>query len=376
MSLESATYVSDLVTTNPEGTDPKAQGDDHLRLLKSVLQASLPNLDRAFYIPTSVAAQTGTTNPAAANQAVVYPINATGGAITVNLPATAGIPDGYEVTIFKSDSSSNAVTIDPNSSQLINGAATLSLSKQYHGVKCIWLSTLGQWIAQSWSALPPYYAGGPDVALSDIAPSANAKRVLAATTATDWSEHTAAAILEFISASMARGDLLMRGASAFDRFGAGTAGAVLTSAGAAADLVWADPASQATMEAAASTTSLVTAGRQHFHPGHPKAGGNLNGTGTPAFRSGDYGMGAVTDNGTGTYTVAFDTSFANTNYWLTGWARMASDSGICGTMLTSNSGGTKEVGQITVKSTIVCGGSGGADEDSSEMGMIFWGDYA
>jgi hypothetical protein len=38
MSLESATYVGDLVKTNPTGTDPKSQGDDHLRLIKAVLQ--------------------------------------------------------------------------------------------------------------------------------------------------------------------------------------------------------------------------------------------------------------------------------------------------------------------------------------------------
>ncbi len=40
MSLEAATWVADLVTTNPTPTDPKSQGDDHLRLLKTVLQAT------------------------------------------------------------------------------------------------------------------------------------------------------------------------------------------------------------------------------------------------------------------------------------------------------------------------------------------------
>lgn len=38
MSLESGNFIIDLVTTNPEGTDPKSQGDDHLRLLKHVLR--------------------------------------------------------------------------------------------------------------------------------------------------------------------------------------------------------------------------------------------------------------------------------------------------------------------------------------------------
>jgi hypothetical protein len=38
MSLETYTgYIKDLVTTNPQGTDPKSQGDDHLRGIKQVL---------------------------------------------------------------------------------------------------------------------------------------------------------------------------------------------------------------------------------------------------------------------------------------------------------------------------------------------------
>jgi len=39
MSLETASFIKGLVATNPEGTDPKSQGDDHLRLLKAVLQS-------------------------------------------------------------------------------------------------------------------------------------------------------------------------------------------------------------------------------------------------------------------------------------------------------------------------------------------------
>jgi len=44
MGLESATYISQLVATNPLATDPISQGDDHLRLIKSVLQAQFSGL--------------------------------------------------------------------------------------------------------------------------------------------------------------------------------------------------------------------------------------------------------------------------------------------------------------------------------------------
>lgn len=47
MALESATYISDLVSTNPTSSDNLSQGDDHLRLLKSTIKATFPNVSGA-----------------------------------------------------------------------------------------------------------------------------------------------------------------------------------------------------------------------------------------------------------------------------------------------------------------------------------------
>lgn len=44
MSLESATYINQLVRTNPNGADPKGQGDDHLRMIKGALLNTFPNI--------------------------------------------------------------------------------------------------------------------------------------------------------------------------------------------------------------------------------------------------------------------------------------------------------------------------------------------
>lgn len=45
MPLEAMTHISDLVVTNPVGaTDPKSQGDDHIRGIKTVLKNDLPNI--------------------------------------------------------------------------------------------------------------------------------------------------------------------------------------------------------------------------------------------------------------------------------------------------------------------------------------------
>jgi hypothetical protein len=44
MGLETASYISELVDTNPVVGDPVGEGDDHLRLIKTVLQTQFPNL--------------------------------------------------------------------------------------------------------------------------------------------------------------------------------------------------------------------------------------------------------------------------------------------------------------------------------------------
>ena len=47
MPLETASFINGLVATNPVSTDPVAQADDHIRLIKSVLKSTFPNLTGA-----------------------------------------------------------------------------------------------------------------------------------------------------------------------------------------------------------------------------------------------------------------------------------------------------------------------------------------
>jgi hypothetical protein len=47
MALESTTYIDGLVATNPTGTDARSQGDDHIRLVKSSVKATFPNITGA-----------------------------------------------------------------------------------------------------------------------------------------------------------------------------------------------------------------------------------------------------------------------------------------------------------------------------------------
>lgn len=48
MGLETGTYIDSLVVTNPVTNDPVHQGDDHLRLIKSTIKNTFPNLNGAM----------------------------------------------------------------------------------------------------------------------------------------------------------------------------------------------------------------------------------------------------------------------------------------------------------------------------------------
>lgn len=47
MALETGTFISDLVATNPVGSDPLAFADDHIRLVKSTIKNTFPNISGA-----------------------------------------------------------------------------------------------------------------------------------------------------------------------------------------------------------------------------------------------------------------------------------------------------------------------------------------
>lgn len=154
MGLESATYVSDLNSSNPTGSDNTSQGDDHLRLLKTVMKATFPNATKAFRFANSLGSQTSTYNCNASTCDNLYiPCSASGGAFTVNLPATPGL-DGMTVIVVKTDSSANAVTVAGNGNN-INGASDISLGFQYQFAVLTWFSTLGVWFCELGAKVAP-----------------------------------------------------------------------------------------------------------------------------------------------------------------------------------------------------------------------------
>ena len=119
MALESATYIGDLVATNPTGSDNRSDGDDHIRLVKAAIQATLPGLaGRAWRKQTKSGSYT-----LALTDNMSW-INVTSTA-TMTLPPAATAGNGYCVLIRAG--AGVTVTIDADGSELINNALTATI---------------------------------------------------------------------------------------------------------------------------------------------------------------------------------------------------------------------------------------------------------
>jgi hypothetical protein len=97
--------------------------------------------------------------------------DATSGAITVNLPAATGTGKVYYIT--KIDSSVNAVTLDGNASETINGSLTTTLNTQYESVRIVDAAS-GLWYIlerrypSEWASDSGFTVAGPTVTSSSF----------------------------------------------------------------------------------------------------------------------------------------------------------------------------------------------------------------
>lgn len=118
MGLESGTYVNDLNTANPDGTDTRSEGDNHIRLIKAVLKNTFPGLAGAVWRKQSKAA--GYT--VVANDNMSW-LDCTAG-LTLSWTACATLGNGHFVIVR---ANGGAVVIDPNGAETVNGAATVTV---------------------------------------------------------------------------------------------------------------------------------------------------------------------------------------------------------------------------------------------------------
>ena len=119
MALEVASFIGQLDKTWPVTGDQIAQGDDQIRLLKATLQKTFPGMTGEVMRVVGKAA--GFT-PSVDESTVIYNCTA---AITVTLPALGGVVAG---TYWFVNAGSGAVTITPNGTETVNGAASGSVA--------------------------------------------------------------------------------------------------------------------------------------------------------------------------------------------------------------------------------------------------------
>lgn len=144
MALENGTYVNSLVTSNPAATDGIAQADDHIRLIKSTIKNTFPNLTGAVTAtqadlnnPPSTLTDLGITDGSASGQ--VLTTDGSGNFSFTTLPAgttdtnyyvTGGSVSGTVLTLNRQGLSNinigglpSAIT---DNNQLTNGAGYIT----------------------------------------------------------------------------------------------------------------------------------------------------------------------------------------------------------------------------------------------------------
>lgn len=124
MGLESATYLDDLNSSNPAAGDNFSQGDDHLRLIKGVMKSTFPGLVGRSW---RVQSKSGNYTPVVNDNLTHLLCTA---ALTLGLTAAATLGNGWMTGVY---ASGGAVIIDPNSTELVNGASTVTVPKYGSG---------------------------------------------------------------------------------------------------------------------------------------------------------------------------------------------------------------------------------------------------
>ena len=130
-----------------------------------------------------------------------------------------------------------------------------------------------------------------------------------------------------------------------------------------ADATLGGAATQAEMEAAASTTVFASPGRTHYHPGVAKAWGEWDNAGTI---SASYNLTSITDTGVGDHTVTIGTDFSSG-----AWAGMVSGaSGVAFVEIDTKAAGTARIRAWDVTT------AGPSASDAGTWNFVGFGDHA
>jgi hypothetical protein len=143
MPLESASWIDDLVETNPVSNDPVSQGDDHLRMLKRVLRDTFPGANHAFHLPHAEFIDVSVALGADDNFSLSR-VDTTAGNITVSLPAASSVPDGY-LFVLRKITGANSLVINPTGSDALNNTTSSITLTSDESWAIVWRSNASSW---------------------------------------------------------------------------------------------------------------------------------------------------------------------------------------------------------------------------------------
>lgn len=127
MPLETATYVNDLTPANPLSADPAGQGDDHLRLIKSVAKNTFPNMGAQLGFVRSQDTAASLSSTWNTNHIIVS--NSATATTVLTLPPAASITSGFYVDLTTLTGAN--VSLLPSGAASINGGASFAIPAQY-----------------------------------------------------------------------------------------------------------------------------------------------------------------------------------------------------------------------------------------------------
>lgn len=315
MGLETGTYLSDLVATNPIATDDQKYGDDHLRLLKATAQATFPNASKPFYFP-NVTAKSANFTVLSSEQNKLFPVDATAGDVTATLPSLASGDAGWSCIVQKIDAGSSALIVAPPSGT-INGTATVTTTTQFFAFLAYWTGTT--WYAlnltpnvASISSLPwgsislSAATSMTDVDKADILPIYD-------NSATTNKKATVEELLEALNtlteetSIASTSDFLLLYDTSATAIRKAKPSNVLSGSSISA-------ATQAEMEAASSTSVYASPGRVKYSPGVAKVWACVTVSGGTPSIAASSGLASISDVSTGRLRLTFSTAFSSANY--------------------------------------------------------------
>lgn len=121
MALETGTYIDSLNASNPAATDGLAQADDHLRLLKSTIKATLPNVTGAI---TSSQAELNKLDGANVSTAELNHVVGVTSAVQTQLNAKQATITGAATTIDDTDLTVSRTLVSDSSGKVAVSAVT------------------------------------------------------------------------------------------------------------------------------------------------------------------------------------------------------------------------------------------------------------